>query len=52
MDNFIMGLICGFILCSLILIPLNISIDHTQAIAHHAAHYDSVTGVFTWNQPE
>jgi hypothetical protein len=52
MDNFIFGIIVGLILGSILFIAVDSKVDHTQAIAHHAAHYDSVTGVFTWNQPE
>lgn len=26
--------------------------DRHEAVAHHAAHYDSQTGAFTWDQPK
>ena len=47
------GLLCGFVLVVLaVMMPfMEFTADwHLQAIKHNAAHYDSKTGAFTWNQ--
>lgn len=55
-DGFIVGLTVGAVIVLLVflftVIPFVTSTSewHADAIKHHAAHYDAVTGAFTWDK--